>query len=82
MKYEIDYSDSTELPNKALRFKIRDEKNVLVGYAVTSAVDSFAILGTTLNQNTESNDFRALKNDLGKFCEVYYHEASDKTTES
>ena len=43
-KYQIDFWTPIELPNKTLEFKILDENETVVGYAVTSAIDSFAIL--------------------------------------
>lgn len=81
-KYEIDYWYPNELPNKTLMFQIHDENEKVVGYAVTSSANSFNLLGSDLNFLSESDYFKALKTDLRRFCEVYYHEHSDKKTES
>ena len=82
MKYKIDYWDPKELPNKTLEFKVLDAKEVVVGYAVASAMDSFNLLGTDLNGFSENEDIKNLKNDLKRFCEVYYHTNSGNITES
>lgn len=77
MEYEIKYENLQELPNNTSLFPIQDKNGVVVGYAVTSAIDSFAILGSSLNESSVGKEFNALKNDLESFCKVYYHEASN-----
>ena len=85
MKYDIDVGNPQELPNKTLLFQIHDENDTLAGYAIASAIDSFDICGTNLNSLSNfspDNEFIALKYDIERFCKVYYHGSSDKTTES
>lgn len=79
-KYEIDFWHYKELPNKTLVFKIHDENEKVVGYAVTSATDSCAVIGSNLHALSASSDVTALAGTLQNFCDVYYHGNSDKTT--
>lgn len=76
MKYRINFEKLTELPNKTLEFKVENERNEVVGIAISSSINSFGIIDASLDGISEF-DRGNLEKELKKFCSIYYHQKGD-----
>lgn len=70
--YEIDFWKAKKLSENVFLFKIRDTDREVVGYAIASSVFYYDILGTDFGEMKEMTDMSYLKDQLKKFCQVYY----------